>query len=208
MQDIVMDIISRYGYLGITFLILAENIFPPIPSELILTFGGFITTQTELTVMGMTIFSTAGSLLGAIILYGLGKILSPERIKKLADSRAGRLLHLNNDDIDKSRQWFLDKGNNTVFFCRFIPIVRSLISIPAGMAGMGFVRFVILTTLGSFAWNIVLVSLGAVAGEAWNQVLTYANGYSSAVKVLVLVAVLAAVGRVILKHYRKKKNIA
>jgi len=208
MQDIVMDIISRYGYLGITFLILAENIFPPIPSELILTFGGFITTQTELTVMGMTIFSTAGSLLGAIILYGLGKILSPERIKKLADSRAGRLLHLNNDDIDKSRQWFLDKGNNTVFFCRFIPIVRSLISIPAGMAGMGFGRFMILTALGSFAWNIVLVSLGAVAGEAWNQVLTYANGYSSAVKVLVLVAVLAVAGRILLKHYRKKKNIA
>ncbi len=207
MQDIVMEIISKYGYFGITFLILVENIFPPIPSELILTFGGFITTQTDLTVIGMTIFSTIGSCLGAVILYGLGRLLSPEKLSRFVDSKIGRRLHLKNEDIDKSRQWFLEKGNNTVFFCRFIPIVRSMISIPAGMAGMEFGRFMILTVLGSFAWNIVLVSLGAVAGEAWKQVLTYANGYSTAVKIIILVAVAAVAARLLFKYYKKKKKI-
>ncbi len=207
MQDIVMEIISKYGYFGITFLILVENIFPPIPSELILTFGGFITTQTDLTIMGMTIFSTIGSCLGAVILYGVGRLLSPEKLSRFVDSKLGRKLHLKNEDIDKSRQWFLEKGNNTVFFCRFIPIVRSMISIPAGMAGMEFGRFMILTVLGSFAWNIVLVSLGAVAGEAWKQVLTYANGYSTAVKIIILVAVAALAARLLFKYYKKKKKI-
>ena len=207
MQNFIMEIISNYGYLGITFLILIENIFPPIPSELILTFAGFITTQTKLTVMGMTVFSTVGSCLGAVILYGLGRLLTPEKLSKFVDGRLGKRLHLKNENIDKSRQWFLEKGNNTVFFCRFIPIVRSMISIPAGMAGMKFGRFMILTVLGSFAWNIVLVSLGAVAGEAWKQVLTYANGYSTAVKVIILAVVAALAVRLFLKHYNKKKKI-
>lgn len=208
MQEIIMGIVSKYGYFGIVFLIFIENIFPPIPSELILTFGGFITTQTELGVMGMTIFATVGACLGAVVLYGVGRLLSPERLTRLVDSRLGKWLHLKNEDIDKSRQWFLEKGNNTVFFCRFIPIVRSMISIPAGMAGMTFGRFMILTTLGSFAWNIVLISLGAAAGEAWNQVLLYAKGYSSAVKVIVAIVIIVFTVRPLIKFFIKKKNIA
>lgn len=208
MQDIVMEIVSKYGYWGIVFLIFVENIFPPIPSELILTFGGFITTKTELSVIGMTISATLGSCLGAIVLYELGRMLSPEKLAKFADSKLGRRLHFKNEDIDNARRHFLKQGNNTVFFCRFIPIVRSMISIPAGMSGMTFGRFMLLTTLGSFAWNIVLISLGAVAGEAWNKVLLYAKGYSSAVKLVVILALIALTVRPLIKIFRKNKNFS
>lgn len=183
MQEIITEIVEKFGYIGIVILIFVENIFPPIPSEVILTFGGFLTTCTRITVSGTTIFSTIGSVLGAIVLYGVGRLMSPKRLDKLVDGKIGKILHLKKDDIEKARLSFLEKGNNTVFFCRFIPIVRSLISIPAGMSGMNYAQFLILTALGSFAWNLVLVSLGAFAGKSWERAAKYFEGYSDVVRI-------------------------
>ena len=161
MQQFILHIIEQYGYFGVFFLILIENVFPPIPSEVILLFSGFFSTYTNLSVLYMIVASTFGSLLGAIILYYIGKIFNKERLKKIVNGKLGKILFLKEKDIDKADEWFDNKGNKSVFFCRFVPIVRSLISIPAGMSEMPMVKFIIYTVNnGIFSTgNYCLVSL-------------------------------------------------
>ena len=148
MEEFILSMMNQFGYIGVFLLIAIENIFPPIPSEVILLFGGFMTTYSELNIILMIIFATLGSLLGAIVLYYIGKILNKERLKKIVSGKIGKVLRLKNSDIDKADEWFDTKGNKTVFFCRFIPIVRSLISIPAGMSEMPLGKFFLYTTTG------------------------------------------------------------
>lgn len=181
MQSAIINIINRFGYLGIVALIAIENIFPPIPSEVILTFGGFATTISNITVTGAIITATIGSVLGAIVLYWAGRVLNEERIYRFTESKAGRLLCLKKENIHKAFRWFNGKGQYAVFFGRFIPIVRSLVSIPAGMAKMPMVPFLILTTIGSIIWNTVLIVLGRIAGESWNIIAKVVGGYSDIV---------------------------
>ena len=141
MQEIIISIMNNWGYLGIALLIAVENIFPPIPSEVILTFGGFMTTYSNLKLIGIIISSTIGSVLGAIILYLIGRIINKERLEKIVEGKIGTILHFKKQDIEKANSWFEKRGKSTVFFCRFIPIVRSLISIPAGITKMKFFSF-------------------------------------------------------------------
>lgn len=165
MENLIIEIMNNFGYIGICLLIMIENVFPPIPSELILTFGGFMTISTNMTIIGCIIASTIGSILGAIILYYIGKILNKERLIKIVTSKYGKLLRVKPKDIESADKWFDEKGNKTVFFCRFIPIVRSLISIPAGMSEMPFMKFIIYTLFGSLIWNTALICVGAFAGD-------------------------------------------
>ena len=178
METIIVDIINKFGYFGVSLLIAIENIFPPIPSEVILTFGGFMTSYTNLTILGIIIAATIGSVIGALVLYFLGKLLPSERLEKIVDGKIGRALRFKKEDVRKADKWFDKHGHWTVFFCRFIPIVRSLISIPAGMSGMKFAPFIILTTIGSLIWNSVLIILGNIAGENWSVISNYINDYS------------------------------
>ncbi len=178
MENTIIEIINQFGYIGITFLIALENIFPPIPSELILTFGGFLTTTTNLTILKVIIASTIGAIIGAIALYLIGRIISTERIEKWLDGKVGKVLRLKKSDIEKARKWFDKHGNITVFVCRCIPIVRSLISIPAGMTKMRFDLFLIFTCLGTLIWNTVLVVLGAKLGSAWSIITEYTSTYT------------------------------
>lgn len=188
MQTAIIGIIDKFGYLGIVALIAVENIFPPIPSEVILTFGGFATTISNITVLGAIIASTIGSVLGAIILYWLGRVLNQDRINALTKSKLCGVLGIKKENINKSFNWFNSKGKYAVFFGRFIPIVRSLVSIPAGMAQMAIVPFLILTTIGSIIWNTVLILLGRLAGASWGKIAQYVGGYSDTVLVLFIVA--------------------
>lgn len=178
MENVIIQIMEEYGYFGVFFLIMIENLFPPIPSEVILTFGGFLTTSTSLTVLGVSIVATFGSLLGAVILYLIGTYLNMSRLLRIVD-KWGKILRLSRKDIYKANTWFEKYGYWTVFFCRFIPLIRSLISIPAGMNEMNFGIFLILTTIGSFIWNIVLVSLGATLGDHWEVIVYYMDIYSN-----------------------------
>jgi len=162
-------------------LIAIENVFPPIPSEVILTFGGFATTISNITVLGSVIAATIGSVIGAIALYWIGRVLNEERIDKLVDSKVGKILGLKKENIHKAFSWFDSKGKFAVFFGRFIPIVRSLVSVPAGMAKMAIAPFLVLTTVGSLIWNTVLISLGRIAGASWNRIAEYIGGYSDIV---------------------------
>ncbi|MED1607862.1 DedA family protein [Cytobacillus kochii] len=177
MENWITSVMEQFGYVGIFLLIILENIFPPIPSEVILTFGGFMTTTTDLSVVGVVIASTLGSVGGAVVLYGVGLLIDIRKVERIVE-RWGHILRLTKKDIHKANGWFSTYGKWTVFFCRFIPLIRSLISLPAGMAHMNFLVFLILTTAGTLIWNIVLVLIGAAVGESWESVVGYMDMYS------------------------------
>lgn len=177
MENWITSVMEQFGYVGIFLLIMLENIFPPIPSEVILTFGGFMTTTTDLSVAGVVIASTLGSVGGAVVLYGVGLLIDIRKVERIVE-RWGHILRLTTNDIHKANGWFSKYGMWTVFFCRFIPLIRSLISLPAGMAHMNFLVFLILTTAGTLIWNIVLVLIGAAVGESWESVVGYMDMYS------------------------------
>lgn len=191
MEEIIINLMNQFGYIGVFLLIAIENIFPPIPSEVILTFGGYMTTYSNLNVPLVILFSTLGSIVGAIALYYIGKILNKERLMKMVSGKLGKILYLKKEDIESADTWFDNKGYKSVFFCRFVPIVRSLISIPAGMSEMNMPKFLLYTTIGSLIWNSVLVILGSVVGENWEKIANIFDTYSSiALMILIILFVL------------------
>ncbi len=202
MEQIMIDIMNSFGYFGIFFLIMIENVFPPIPSELILTFGGFMTVSSNMTVVGVIIAATLGSLLGAFILYGIGKLLNKERLIKIVTSKYGKLLRVKPKDIEAADHWFDTKGSITVLICRCVPIVRSLISVPAGMSDMPIPKFFIYTIIGSAVWNTFLVCVGAFAGDQKDAILAFIDQVSH---IILIVLVIAFVGFVIW-FYKRKTN--
>lgn len=178
MRELVLELMGEYGNLAVFLLILVENLFPPIPSEVILTFGGVMTVCTDMTPVGVILFSTAGSLAGAVILYSVGRFLPDEVFRKLLCGQIGHLFHFRLEDVDLAKGWFRERGRSAVFLCRLIPIVRSLISIPAGIARMPFVPFLVFTAAGSLLWNTVLVYAGRIAGDSWEKVSAAFGVYS------------------------------
>ena len=193
MEEWIKGLVEQFGYWGVFFLIAIENVFPPIPSEVILTFSGFLTYSTNLTVFGVILVSTAGSVIGAVILYGIGLLLDVERLEKIID-KYGKILRLTKEDIYKADAWFDKYGIWTVLFCRVIPLVRSLISIPAGMSNMNFGLFLLFTTIGTLVWNTVLVNVGASVGSNWHQIVEYMDVFSNVVyAILGLLFILAIV---------------
>ena len=205
MQEFIISLMGQFGYFGVFFLIALENVFPPIPSEVILLFGGFMTTYTSLNIALMVVAATLGSLLGAIVLYYIGKILNKERLKKIVSGKVGKVLRLKEKDIDMADHWFDTKGNKTVFFCRFIPIVRSLISIPAGMSEMPMAKFLLYTTVGSAIWNTVLIVIGNRVGENWESILGVFDQYSHIVLILLILIFVLFIVWFYTKKKKKKK---
>ena len=179
MQEFIIGFLNQHGYFGVGLLMAIENIFPPIPSEIILTFSGFMTTKSSMKIWGVILSATIGSLVGALLLYLIGKMVPIEYLKKLLDGKVGQSLRLRPNDIRKAGGWFAKRGNITVFFCRFVPIVRSLISIPAGTENMNLGMFLLLTTLGTAMWNTLLVWLGVFAGESWGKIVSIVGVYST-----------------------------
>jgi membrane protein DedA with SNARE-associated domain len=192
---------EQFGYFGVAFLIMIENLFPPIPSEVILTFGGFMTTTTELSIPLMIVAATIGAVVGAAILYGLGTLLDVERLDKIVD-KYGNILRITHADIHKADSWFDRYGFWTVFFCRFVPLIRSLISLPAGMANMNFGLFLVFTTVGTVIWNTVLIYLGAAVGSQWETIVHYMDIYSNIAYVILGIIGIA----VIIWYIRKRKQ--
>lgn len=207
MENWIINVMEQYGYIGIFFLITIENIFPPIPSEIILTFGGFMTTHSDLEITGVIVASTLGSLVGAIVLYSIGRLVDIYKIESMI-GKWGYLLRLKKGDIYKANDWFMKHGVAAVFFCRFVPLIRSLISLPAGMARMPLGLFLFLTTLGTMTWNVVLVKIGAAVGDSWEQIVYYLDVYSDIVSgILVVLFILMIVRFVVKRWILKKANI-
>ncbi|MBS5912281.1 DedA family protein [Paenibacillus macerans] len=191
---------EQYGYFGIFLLIALENVFPPIPSEVILTFGGFMTTYTSLTPAGVILASTLGSILGAVILYGIGLLVNVDRLEGWVE-RYGRFLRLKKEDIRRADAWFDRYGYWTVLFCRMIPLIRSLISVPAGMAKMKFGLFLLFTTVGTLIWNVTLVLVGAAVGGNWGKIVAFMDVYSH-----IAYGVIAAAAAAVLVFWLRKRR--
>lgn len=207
MESFIIEVMNNWGYIGIFLLIMLENLFPPIPSEIILTFGGFMTIESSLSIIGVIVISTIGSLIGGIILYYIGKIFNVDTLIKIVTSKYGKLLRIKPKDIKSADKWFDNKGNKAVFFCRFIPIVRSLISIPAGMSEMPMPKFIIYTFLGSAIWNTLLVLIGAFAGDKKDLIIDFISKSSD---VILIILILLFIGFVIwfykFKNKKRKAN--
>ena len=167
MTQWITQMMTSYGYFAVFFLIFIENVFPPIPSEVILLLGGFMTTYAGLNPVLMILVSTLGSLAGAYLLYFIGLKLGTPGINKVLSGKVGRVIKLTVEDFERSQKWFNTKGEIAVFLCRFVPLLRSLISIPAGIAGMNLAKFSILTFVGSLIWNTIFTYLGRSAGAGW-----------------------------------------
>lgn len=204
METWITSIMADFGYVGIFLLIMVENLFPPIPSEIILTFGGFMTTVSSLNVVMVIIVATLGSVVGAILLYKVASYFGKERLTKIV-LKYGRILRLKESDIARAESFFLKYGSWAVFLCRMIPLIRSLISIPAGMTKMKMSRFLVLTTAGSLLWNTVLIGLGALLGESWNEIVVFMDSFSTII--YSIIAGLLIVGLAFFIRARFKKTL-
>jgi membrane protein DedA with SNARE-associated domain len=168
----VTRVIEALGYAGLAILVALEQVFPPIPSEVILPLAGFLTGQGRFSFPLVLIATTAGSLVGALVLYGIGAAIGQRRVTRLFE-RYGHWALLTPDDLTRSEQWFDRYGPIAVIIGRLVPIVRSLVSIPAGYRRMPLGQFLLLTGFGSALWNGTLIALGWVLGENWHIIEQY-----------------------------------
>lgn len=193
MQNTIIFFMNKYGYLGILLLIMIENIFPPIPSEIILGFGGFMTRTTNLTLFGVILVSAIGSCLGAALLYLLGYVINKERLIKFTKTKIGKVLNFKESDIENANNWFLKKGYKSILFGRFVPVIRSIISIPAGISKMPFLAFILLTFIGTFIWNGVLTVAGSMLGDNWYKIGIFIKKYSIVVTIISMVVAILSI---------------
>lgn len=200
MENWITNIMEQFGYLGILLMMALENLFPPIPSEIVLPFGGFLTTYTNITVWGVVIAATIGSLLGAVILYWIGTLLDVDRLERII-KRWGRIARIKVEDVHKADAWFDKYGYWTVLIGRMVPVVRSLISIPAGMSNMRFGLFMLFTVIGTLIWNSILITVGVILGESWHDITSFMDLYSDIVYFL-----LAVIFAILLYLYFRKKR--
>lgn len=162
------SVVEALGPIGVAALVTLENLFPPIPSEIVLPLAGFVAATGESNVVAMIAAATVGSMVGAYLLYGIAAGIGPVRLRSLV-TRYGRWFSLTVEDLDRSEGWFDRHANRAVLICRCIPLMRSLISIPAGLRRSPLLPFSIYTLIGSLAWNIALVMAGYLLGDNWKS---------------------------------------
>lgn len=187
MIEWITELLERLGYVGIALLMLAENLFPPIPSELIMPFAGFAAARGDLHFLGVLIAGTTGSLLGALPWYYAGRALGCKRLVTWADKH-GRWLTMSGEQVKQANSWFARHCGKAVFVGRLVPAVRTLISVPAGIAEMSLARFLVYSVLGTLLWNVVLASLGFKLGENYAKVGEFLDPITKAV-IAIIVAV-------------------
>lgn len=180
MFDFITEFMQNSGYFGVFALMALENIFPPIPSELIMPFAGFVAARGDLSVAGVLIAGTAGSVAGALPWYYAGKVYGKERLEKLADKHA-RWLTVTHGDIEHAMDAFEKHGKKVVLLGRLIPAIRTLISVPAGLAKMPLAQFLLYSTVGSLLWTGILTGAGYLLESQYERVADYVDPVSKAV---------------------------
>ena len=184
----VLRTVESLGYVGVAFLVMLETVFPPIPSELVLALAGFVASRGDASLPGMILAATAGSLAGAWIVYGAAALLGPGPLRALV-RRYGRWVRITERDLDTAERWFARWSTLAVLLCRWVPLVRSLISIPAGFERMRLAPFTFYTAAGSLVWNAIFVTAGFLLGERWEAVLEYGRYLELAAIVAILVGI-------------------
>lgn len=200
--NVVVDIMEAVGPVGVGLAVFAENIFPPIPSELILPLAGFTAAGGAFSPLAAFLWATVGSVTGALALYGIGALLGRRRMYRIAD----RMPLVDVEDVAKTERWFARYGYWTVFLGRMVPVFRSLISIPAGIERMHLGMFTLFTTLGSLIWNAIFVYGGYALGERFHLVSDYADVFSNVVVVLVLAFLVVWVVLRLRRNARRAKD--
>lgn len=185
LSDWVIQVVESLGYVGVALMVAFETLFPPIPSELVLGLAGFVASRGEASLLGMIVAATTGSVIGAWTLYGIAAIVGPARVRALV-RRYGRWVRITEADVDTAERWFARWSTLAVLIGRCVPLVRSLISIPAGFARMNIVSFTIYTTIGSLIWNAIFVVAGYMLGERWETATAYADYFQLAVIVAIV----------------------
>ena len=180
MFDFITEFMQSGGYLAVFALMALENIFPPIPSELIMPFAGFVAARGDLNVIGVLVAGTAGSVAGALPWYYAGKVYGKERLEAFADKHA-RWMTVTHGDIEHAMESFEKHGRKVVLLGRLIPAIRTLISVPAGLAKMPMGQFLLYSTVGSLVWTGVLTGAGYLLESQYERVAEYVDPVSKAI---------------------------
>lgn len=191
----VLDVIGALGYAGLALLLIAENLFPPIPSEIVLPLAGFLVGRGDLILWLAVLAATFGSVAGALILYALGRFGGRKLVL-----RYGRFLRVDAESLDRADEWFRRYGDWVVIVARVVPFARSIVSIPAGTMEMPLPRFVVLTTIGSGVWNTLLIGAGVILGANWQRVEHWIGSYSN---IVLIAAVVVAAAFLTVRQLRK-----
>lgn len=212
----VQDVINQFGYLGVALLVVLENVFPPIPSEIVLPFAGFAAqqgavdiaagaVQSDTSVIGMMIAATVGSVVGALILYFVSAAIGPDRLRAFVE-KFGKWFGVKSSDLVRAEAWFDRRSVVAVLVGRCVPLIRSIVSIPAGFRRMKLTSFIALTALGSAAWNIALIGAGAVLKDQWDRVGDYVGIFQWVVVAAIIVALAKFVLSRIKRHNTSKSS--
>ncbi|AII42127.1 alkaline phosphatase [Synechococcus sp. KORDI-100] len=193
------------GYTAIFAAMFLENLFPPIPSELIMPLGGFYVQQGQLQLVPVVVAGLLGTVLGALPWYGIGRLINEDRIEQWL-VRHGRWIGISPEELARSHRWFTRYGNALVFWGRLVPGIRTLISVPAGIEMMSMGPFLIWTTAGSLIWTLLLTIAGMLLGEGYSNVEVWIDPVSKVVKVLLVIAVLAGGIWLCLRIWRRRQS--
>jgi membrane protein DedA with SNARE-associated domain len=196
----VQDVIEQLGYLGVALLVVLENVFPPIPSEIVLPFAGFVAQQGSDSVVLMILAATVGSVIGALIMYWIAAVIGDERLHAFT-RRFGKWVQIREADLTRAEEWFDRHAMSAVLVGRCVPLIRSVVSIPAGFRRMKLIPYIAYTFLGSLVWNIALVGAGAVLGENWERVEPVVATFQWIV-IVVILAGLARLAYVVVQRRR------
>ena len=196
----VQDVIEQLGYLGVALLVVLENVFPPIPSEIVLPFAGFVAQRGSDSVVLMILAATVGSVIGALIMYWIAAVIGDERLHAFT-RKFGKWVQIREADLTRAEEWFDRHAVSAVLVGRCVPLIRSVVSIPAGFRRMKLIPYITYTFLGSLVWNIALVGAGAILGENWERV----EPVVAAFQWIVIVLVVAAVARLAYTFFRRRR---
>ena len=203
----VQDVINQFGYFGVALLVIIENVFPPIPSEIVLPFAGFVAQQgssagqSDTSVIGMMIAATVGSVVGALILYFVSAAIGPDRLRAFVE-KFGKWFGVKPADLVRAEAWFDRRSFVAVLVGRCVPLIRSIVSIPAGFRQMKLTNFILLTAIGSAVWNIALIGAGAVLKDQWDRV----GDYVGVFQWVVILAIVVFVVRFVISLVKRRRT--
>ena len=200
LDDVARDAVTSAGYTGLVAIMVLENLFPPIPSEIVLPFAGYEVSQGNLNLIATIAAATLGALIGALILYAVGRYGGRPAVE-----RWGRVLRIGPNEIRHAERWFERWGDWVVLGARLVPGARSVVSIPAGMAPMPLWRFIVLTTLGSAVWNTILIVIGQQLGNNWDAISDSVGGTG---RVAVIAIAIGVAGLLVANWVRRRGGVS
>ena len=195
------DVIEQFGYVGVALLVVAENVFPPIPSEIVLPFAGFVAQRGGESVVIMILAATVGSVGGALIMYWIAAVIGDERLHAFT-RKFGKWVQIREVDLTRAEEWFDRHATSAVLLGRCVPLIRSVVSIPAGIRRMKLVPYIAYTFAGSLVWNILLIGAGALLGDNWERVGSYVGVFQW----VVIALVIAVIARFTFGVYRRRNQ--